>query len=95
MINSVHTHTRAPAHAHTPTAHLQGVLAEGRLEAEGGPRPLPVNQAVAQNDLIKLGPWRSPLHKRYGVRNIPDDQLCGAVNPFRKTPERQRNNLSE
>lgn len=80
-----------PAHAHIPTAYLQGVLAECRLEAEGGPRPLPANQAVTQDDLIKLGPWRSPLHKRHSVRNIPHDQLRGAVNPCRKKSERQRN----
>lgn len=68
-------------HAHThPTDYLQGVLAERRLEAEGGSGTFSSDQAITQDNLIKFCFWWRPLHKRYSVGHVPHNQLCGAIN---------------
>lgn len=46
---------------------LQGVLAEGGLQAEGGPAALPVRQPVLQQDGVHLGARRAPLHEGHRV----------------------------
>ncbi len=74
MINCTNTHTNPP------TTHLQGVLAERGLEAEGGPWTFSSHQAVTQHNLINLCFWRYPLHKRDSVWHISHNQLCGAIN---------------
>lgn len=58
---------------------LQGVLAEGGLQAEGGPPPLPVLQPVLQQDGVHLGTWRCPLYKGHCVGDIPHQDLCRTV----------------
>lgn len=59
---------------------LQGVLAEGGLQAEGGPPALPVRQPVLQQDGIHLGAWRGPLHEGHSVGDIPHQDLRRAIN---------------
>lgn len=58
---------------------LQGVLAEGGLQAEGGLPPLPVRQPVLQQDGVHLGTWRRPLHKGHCVRDVPHQDLRWAI----------------
>lgn len=58
---------------------LQGVLAEGGLQAEGGPAALPVLQPVLQQDGVHLGARRRPLHEGHRVRDVPHQDLRRAV----------------
>lgn len=67
-------------HTHT---HLQGILAECGLEAEGGPWPLTSYKPITQHDLIDLRlRWR-PLHKGHSVWHISHDQLSGTINHWK------------
>lgn len=59
---------------------LQGVLAEGGLQAEGGPPALPVCQPVLQQDGVHLGARWGPLHEGHGVGDIPHQDLRRAIN---------------
>lgn len=58
---------------------LQGVLAEGGLQAEGGPPALPVRQPVLQQDGVHPGARRRPLHKGHRVGDIPHQDLRWTV----------------
>lgn len=58
---------------------LQGVLAEGGLQAEGGPAALPVRQPVLQQDGVHLGARWAPLHEGHRVRHVPHQDLRRAV----------------
>lgn len=62
---------------------LQGVLAEGGLQAEGGPPALPVHQPVLQQDGVHLGARRCPLHEGYCVGDVPHQDLCWAIDDCR------------
>lgn len=58
---------------------LQGVLAEGGLQAEGGAPPFPVHQPVLQQDGVHPGARRRPLHEGHRVRDVPHQDLRRAV----------------
>lgn len=58
---------------------LQGVLAEGGLQAEGGPPALPVHQPVLQQNGVHLGTRRRPLHEGHCVGDVPHQDLRWAV----------------
>lgn len=58
---------------------LQGVLAEGGLQAEGGPPALPIRQPVLQQDGVHLGARRRPLHEGHRVGDIPHQDLRWAI----------------
>lgn len=58
---------------------LQGVLAEGGLQAEGGPPALPICQPVLQQDGVHPGTRGRPLHKGHRVGDVPHQDLRRAV----------------
>lgn len=62
---------------------LQGVLAEGGLQAEGGPPPLPIRQPVLQQDGVHLGMRRRPLHEGHRVGYVPHQDLRWAIDDCR------------
>lgn len=63
---------------------LQGVLAEGGLQAEGGPPPLPIRQPVLQQDGVHLGTRWCPLHEGHCVRDVPHQDLRRSINDCRR-----------
>ena len=59
---------------------LYRVLAQGRLQSEGGLPAFPAHQAVLQENEIDFGSRWGPLHEGYSVGDISNQDVRGPIN---------------